>query len=623
MTLAYRPDIDGLRAIAVSLVVFYHAYPSLIKRGYIGVDMFFVISGFLITCIILKQGISFSLIDFYARRFKRILPAFITVIIATLALGFIFLKPNELANLFKHTAASLLFIENFLLFFEVDYFDKAAEYKPLLHIWSLAVEEQFYLIWPLFLIFFMKKPKLLPWIIGLLIVLSLGLTIWLLNNQFFEKGQAFAFYFLPSRFWEFGLGGLAAWFMLKPSEKLLKIQAHFTSEIIVIFAAILLYLGATGVIIDRLQMIYGVFPLLLILIFGEKTWFNRTILASKPLVFLGLISYPFYLWHWSLFAIIQLYEAWLLVFVAFLLSIITYFYIEKPLRYAHISAVNVFLGSLIFLSIAAFSTYLYSGKNEKIHELSDVYSVIKSKFSVNCPYKTPSIICAANFKNMQNHALFWGDSHSGHFFGGLAEKDVPVALSMTSACRPLLPADPLKIMGASRCLKVNELALQTIQSTPSIKTVFMGLYQTNAYYLHAKEYFSKEAFFQAYLADHQKTLNALFAAGKRVVILKDVPVLDVDPYQCEKRVLFSNLPHCSLTRARAEEKSADYNALLEKLKIDFPHLIVYDPTHLFCSVESCFAFKNSVLLYRDKNHLSLAGSRLIANDLEKYLEMNK
>ena len=111
----YRPDIDGLRAIAVSVVVLYHAYPSLIKKGYIGVDMFFVISGFLITSIILKEGANFSLMNFYARRFKRILPAFLTVIIATLILGGLFLNAEDLSNLFKHTAASLLFVENFLL----------------------------------------------------------------------------------------------------------------------------------------------------------------------------------------------------------------------------------------------------------------------------------------------------------------------------------------------------------------------------------------------------------------------------------------------------------------------------------------------------------------------------
>lgn len=278
----YRADIDGLRAIAILFVVIYHAFPASLKKGFMGVDVFFVISGFLITKIILNElnnGV-FTLKNFYLRRAKRILPALFMVLALTLFASLLILTPQELKSLAQHTIASLLFVENFLLLKEVGYFDIAADTKPLLHLWSLAVEEQFYIIIPLLLIALHKlKVNILPFII-FFIVSTLIYNIYLVNGakQLFDEGLNEAFYMLYARMWELSFGSLAAWLTLyKPHWG---IKNSGLRNGIAAFALILLALAAFGVIRDKVQAIYAVIPTFILIYLTQNSVVNNKLLAT-------------------------------------------------------------------------------------------------------------------------------------------------------------------------------------------------------------------------------------------------------------------------------------------------------------------------------------------------------
>ena len=207
-SLRYRPDIDGLRAVAVLGVVIYHAFPWMIPGGFIGVDIFFVISGYLISGILFKgyrEG-NFSFTEFYARRVRRLFPALITLLLLCLAYGWLILLPDEFRQLGKHVAAGTLFIQNFVFWNESGYFDTAASLKPLLHLWSLAVEEQFYIFFPPLLIVLWKKPKILvPAMVVLLVASFVGNMIMSGQNSTTD------FFLTPYRAWEFLGGSLLAW----------------------------------------------------------------------------------------------------------------------------------------------------------------------------------------------------------------------------------------------------------------------------------------------------------------------------------------------------------------------------------------------------------------------------
>jgi peptidoglycan/LPS O-acetylase OafA/YrhL len=287
----YRADIDGLRAIAILSVVGFHAFPKRIASGFIGVDIFFVISGFLISSIIFSslERDRFSLVEFYSRRIKRIFPALLLVMVASLAFGGFALYSDEYMQLGKHIAGGAGFVSNFMLWGESGYFDNAAKAKPLLHLWSLAIEEQFYIFWPLLLALAWKHQWNFLKVTILIAVASFAAEIYLSNNNLTE-----AFYSPLPRFWELMIGGVLAFIVLhKPQIN----SRHKNLQSI--SGAILLAIGFA--LINKSRAFPGWWVLLptfgtaLIISAGAGAWLNRKILSNKVLVWFGLISYPLYL----------------------------------------------------------------------------------------------------------------------------------------------------------------------------------------------------------------------------------------------------------------------------------------------------------------------------------------
>jgi peptidoglycan/LPS O-acetylase OafA/YrhL len=428
--LTFRPDIDGLRGLAVGLVVAYHAFPKFRTGGFVGVDVFFVISGYLITLLVmsgLHTG-TFSLIEFYRRRVRRIVPALIVVVTACCILGWLLLLPSELRSLGRSIKWCALFLANLFFAQTGGYFDRVAESNPLLHLWSLGVEEQFYLVWPVLLILAMKWGVTLR-ILGAVIVVSLGLSIWSA-----WMGPTPHFYNPASRAWELAIGGmLAAWQLgtahrpvagdsSSPWPRWLGAQSISLAGLALIFAG-----GVCWTVDRRIPGIWSVIPTAgaaLLIAAGPRATANRWFLASRPMTFIGRISYPMYLWHWPLFSFARIIlghpappaMAAGVIVMALAAAYATYRWVEVPIRYGELGrkAVPALLGGLALLAVAgvAFQARWITGRlsgpiaSQWDAAANDWHFSGDSRIDERTGFGTLTVTARPDRK-----ALFIGDSH--------------------------------------------------------------------------------------------------------------------------------------------------------------------------------------------------------------------
>ena len=372
----YRSEVDGLRAFAVLSVVAFHAFPYFVVGGFIGVDVFFVISGFLITTHIFENldKDNFSFGDFYGRRIRRIFPSLITIMIFSLLFGWFVLLADEFNQLGKHLAAGAGFITNFIFASEVGYFDAEAEFKPMLHLWSLAVEEQFYILWPLIL-WLAWKNKLNLLIVCLLLMIS----SFLVNIIWVEKYPTQIFFLPFGRFWELLVGSVLAWILLYkpypfdfernlPKQLKLKniLSALIQKGVITLIGIVLLIVSIFYINKNDLFPSYiAVLPVVgavLIIIGGNSSTIARLVLSNKLAVWFGLISYPLYLWHWPILSYLHIIEDGtpqrdiriVAVFVSIFLAWLTYVFIEKPIRFGKTKKKFRNIALILIVSIIGF-----------------------------------------------------------------------------------------------------------------------------------------------------------------------------------------------------------------------------------------------------------------------------
>jgi peptidoglycan/LPS O-acetylase OafA/YrhL len=343
--IAYRPDVDGLRAVAVLSVVIFHLSKSALPGGYLGVDIFFLLSGFLITSIIWHevQDGAFSIAKFYDRRIRRIMPAMLVVLFASTIVALLLLLPTDLMGYSRSLLATLAFVANVYFWRDTDYFSRAAEEKPLLHLWSLSVEEQFYIFFPIVLVLLARwwRRGIMPMVV-LLTVGSLIANIFLVSRG----GGSPAFFLLPTRAWELGLGAVLA--LLPAHTNLQSTKAHLVS----VFGGILILVGIASphMVLQISPYIPVAFPAVLgaaLLIFAGREaspFFNR-LLSLRGCVWIGLISYSLYLWHWPIVVFSRYYltrefsdfEMWLALGVMFICAIGSWHFVEQPLRSKRVS----------------------------------------------------------------------------------------------------------------------------------------------------------------------------------------------------------------------------------------------------------------------------------------------
>jgi peptidoglycan/LPS O-acetylase OafA/YrhL len=415
---SYRADIDGLRAVAVLSVVVFHAAPALVPGGFVGVDIFFVISGFLISGLImagLKDG-SFRFLEFYARRVRRLFPALIVVLLAVWGLGWFFMLPPEFAALGDYMLAGASFAANILTFAQIGYFDAPATSKPLLHLWSLGVEEQFYIIFPAMIA--------LTWRAGMVrsSLVALGVASFAANIVLTPRYPSLSFYLPMTRFWEFTAGALLACRQIDGARSLQARDACAGAGLLLILAG----LGFT-----RAEAFPGWWALLpvvgscLIIEAGPGAWLNREILARPTLVCIGLFSYPLYLWHWPLLVIgrtqhtHEILTTVAAVALAFALSWLTYRFIERPVRARRplIAAHRITIGAIACVALVALlglATALSSGILSRYPE--EVQALLVP-LDNRTPYQVPP---ADEIKYKTGPmVVLYGDSHAGHLVAGL------------------------------------------------------------------------------------------------------------------------------------------------------------------------------------------------------------
>ena len=643
----YRPDIDGLRAVAVLAVVIYHAFPEFDPAGFIGVDIFFVISGYLISSIILDRlevG-RFSFLDFYAHRARRIFPALFAVLATCLVAGSLLLLPREFRELGTHVAAASLFFSNFLLWHETGYFDAAAEAKPLLHLWSLGIEEQFYLLWPLLLALAWRAKKAMPLLTCLLAVASFAYCFYATFNT-----PAAAFYSPAARWWELMAGGLLAQIVAKRA----LLPARWATVASVVGAALLV---ATLLLLDPSQPFPGAWSLApvlaacLLLFAGHDAWFNKVVLSNRLLVGIGLISYPLYLWHWPLLSFARiLHSAPLsasttlaILAASVALAWLTYLLVERPIRFGpHAKQRTKMIAPALFALLAVAGAAGVSVRAADGFGSRPVIGQVRPAFVVDNPVAAhlpcpdlaamPAILAKACYSHVNLTAshivILWGDSHALPWsvdFESMAEKDgFQLYVLKLEGCPPLT--------GVRRTdIKASQAVCDTLETTRALLDAIEALHPdavvmtarwsnfshgwirngrlmagdsflTTSPYGTATRATSRQALAERIPA----TIGELRAQGISVVVIRNPPVLKFEVTNLRKSI------------AELEVTPAEHNALSSYTDEIFARtggFELFDPAELLCSAV-CRAVIDGHELYVDDNHLGLFGAKLFEGQLD-------
>jgi peptidoglycan/LPS O-acetylase OafA/YrhL len=650
---AYRPDIDGLRAIAVVAVVLFHAFPSSLPGGFAGVDMFFTISGFLITGVLLRDHArgAFSLRDFYARRIKRIFPALALVLAACMGLGWLVLTAEELTALGTFTSGGAAFLSNFLLWRASGYFDTAADTKPLLHLWSLGIEEQFYLVWPLLLWWWFRKPQRVGLWMGACVLASLAYSLWAVRVD-----AVMAFYSPLPRFWELGVGGLLAYALWRHPQMLQRFRpaAAYLGLLLVALGMALLDKGAA------FPGWWALLPTLgtaLLIFSGDAAWLGRRLLASKTFVAVGLISYPLYLWHWPMLSFARIVMAETppaevraaLVLVSVLLAWGTYRWLERPIRFGgsfagrsggHMGVhsggpsrwtVPALSAVMVLVFLAGYGLTANHGFKARHHALLNadpatmVNGADRSQLLADCllsPAEHALFEWCARDKKPVSAYVVLGDSKGESLFFGLSRE--------TAGPRGWRLLGPVQhVLGDAAPLSLE--SYRAVEQDPNVEVVVFANALRGMFALDPQSGFIRGEVLDAEIERHVDTYSRAFArfarAGKRSVFVVDNPSLP-DPNSCvsgtmtdipllkELLVRRAN-PYCTVRYTDHLQGTRAYQEFVQRLKARNPDVLVFDPTPLLCDIPAnvCTITEGRNFLYSYGDHISDYASSKIARQL--------
>ena len=631
----YRPEIDGLRALAVIPVILFHAGFDFFSGGFIGVDIFFVISGYLITSIIIsekeKKGF-FSLINFYERRARRILPALFLVMAASIPFAYLLFVPPDMKDFSQSLFATATFLSNFLFFSESGYFDTATELKPLLHTWSLAVEEQYYILFPLILLSTWKLKR--KWVVVILAIVALSSL--LLAQWTSDIAPKAAFYLLPTRFWELLIGSFIAFYF--STKKSIKGNQFFSLlGFILILYSIFIFNEHT-----QFPSFYTLLPTLgtaLIIIFTSSKTLIYKILSNKIIVGIGLISYSAYLWHFPLLAFakyksfepLNLYTIIIIIIITFILAYLTWKYVETPTR-----CVNKFnrkrlvyfsvLGSVAFIMLGIYGHISkgleYRGEFSKLYPIKYLST---SGCRNNALYEG---LCIRGGTKEPEIALI-GDSHASAISNqlelALKTSNRSFLLSTSGKCAPLIDFIIIN-KNKDNCINSRKEAFSKIITNKEIKTVV--LYAEWAIYTkgyrdndrprlmsyksnNATSEFDNPRIFKEAI---RSTINQLLAANKHIVIIESTPEFHVRVYDNYAKAKHLNLSINDITISTSEynERNKEVQSIFGQLN----NVSFIRTKKLFCNKEVCSgvsADKN--ILFSDSNHVTEYGAKRIIDQL--------
>jgi len=630
----YRAEVDGLRGVAVVAVVAFHAFPAHVPGGFVGVDVFFVISGFLISSIILRQleRSAFTFSRFYIRRALRIFPALIVTLAVSLLIGAFILLPDELAELGKHLASASVFGSNFTLWQESGYFDRAADLKPLLHLWSLGVEEQFYLLWPLALLALWRVRQRTA--VRDVLLLTLGsLTLAVLLGRI----DSTANFYLPfSRFWELGLGCLLALAQHSPSagpplvQKFRSLSAR-THSFIAMLGIGLIVIAVFAFDADTpfpgIAALMPTVGAMCVIAARSDAWFQRRVMSSGGLLFFGLISYPLYLWHWPLLSFATILESGepnvstriVCVLVGTVLAWLTFKWIERPIRMRRrLQDAWILAVGLVIVGSTGLFIFAREGFPERFD--IDVHAMgAEPRTDALCRDRFRNEIdfnyCKTTSSAPQPEALFLGDSRAQAVYDGAAAatgSNHALMLLARGGCPPLLNVD-LHYRAQQGCSKVwKSFAKHVAEMRPPVVVIVGGgtdLMDPSVAVLESSERWhgSRQAAFKAGLRDLIVTLQKT----SRVIYVTEFPPFPTAP-SCFLRPLRLPGTQCvpTLARREVEAYTAALDRVVHELKGELPELQVVHSLSVLCDRAHCSQrLASGDVIYRDEQHLSTGGGQ--------------
>jgi peptidoglycan/LPS O-acetylase OafA/YrhL len=642
LALQYRTDIDGLRTLAVGLVILNHAGFSFFPGGFVGVDVFFVISGFLITSIITPKIIdkSFSIPWFLSRRIKRLMPVLFFITIITIAVFTVFMLPQDLSKFYRSVLWVIFYGANFFFWREHGgYFDGGSQEAPLLHTWSLAVEEQYYLFWPIMLIImirFLGANKT----VWATLFLCVALTVF--SQWGTEVTIGAAYYLLPTRFFELLVGSLLAitWHKLPSVNKL---NANILSII-----GLLLIIGSSLILTEHHSFpgYNALYPVIgtALLIYSQGGIVNR-FFTAKPLVYTGNISYSLYLWHWPIFVIIRYLAIELTIEIqlfcivlTYLLSVISYHYIEQPFRDAKYNSFKEISLKLYCYPTALIVCFISFGLWNNGFTNRFEPQVVAQEQAINSFSSDSRKLCHSALRDSarkpSDECLFgdvkdndstrpdmfiFGDSHANHivpFVSRLLEDATLTGQDYTlDRCLPISNVDwGSNQYKANQCKLRNEQALQHIKSNNFQYVAIAASWPEIATkrIVNATESFEKRHLLESNLI---AMLQQISDTGAIPVMIEDIPVLGGNSPKCPiKKSLFNQQLNCQLKK----NPNILFNQLTTTAQRKFPNLIVIRPQAAICKGNACQMELDGIPLYRDEDHLNKVGAMKMA---EIYMKM--
>ncbi|WP_298905353.1 acyltransferase family protein [uncultured Aliiroseovarius sp.] len=648
----YRPEIDGLRAVAVLPVILFHAGIGLFEGGFVGVDVFFVISGYLITSILIEDIVRgrFSILKFYERRARRILPALFFVVACTIPFAILWMLPAQLRDYSQSLVAVSLFSSNFLFWMESGYFEAGADLKPLLHTWSLAIEEQFYVIFPVLLFALWKLGRqAVIWILALIAVVSLGLAEWGWRNH-----PAANFFLAPGRVWELLAGSFCAFALHRrplPGNDIVAMLG-----LLAIGVAVFLFDDTTP--FPSLYTLLPVIGVLLIILFGQQGTRVAAILSAKPIVGIGLISYSAYLWHQPLFAfarIRSLTEPSLtlmlgLAVLSLILAAFSWRYVEQPFRAGPNtwmqSRSSVFATSIVGLVlIAGFGAWGHVNNgfpNRFSPEARAVLSMHTDRIDRTCHFDenrskfVPKQACYHSVPDASGEVLLLGDSHVAAVWPqvttALNASGRNVYVGSYGGCIPLPNMEHVHKSSAHECAEFVD-AILTYAGEIGIDTLVLAA--RFPAYLHGTRFDNGEGGIEHGTRMDVRDLGATLHAGQfdllrskleglaqrfNLVLVEPIPEAGWNvPELIAKRMHFAGSDDQSLSTdysvyvTRTKPVIAAFKAVQEQSQN-----VRIAPIHArFCDVATgrCANANSADILYLDGDHPSDAGAALIAPDI--------
>ncbi|HKP22620.1 MAG TPA: acyltransferase family protein [Dongiaceae bacterium] len=612
----YQPEIDGLRALAVLPVLFFHSGWAVFSGGYVGVDVFFVISGYLITGILAAELADnrFSILNFYERRIRRIMPCLLAVIITSGVAAMLLLVPLDFRDFAKSAVATLFFASNILFFRQSGYFDDASEMKPMLHTWSLAVEEQYYIFFPilLWLIHRYARDRLFL-VLAPLAVLSFAASVWGVG-----RAPAFTFFMAPTRVWELFAGALLALGLVPAIEQRPAREALSWAGLGLIVYAIVVFTESTR--FPGLNALYPVIGAVLLIQFARGTSVGW-LLSRKGPVFVGLISYSLYLWHWPIIVFAQYrlghelsgLETLAAIAASLLAATVSWRYVERPFRVKGlINRRRIFQGAasvtaaVAALAVAGIASNGWAGRFPdqvaRLEGYADAYSARREE----CHRDEGNIFpmeetCIYGADTPPTFAI-WGDSHAielSYAIGEVAGRHHRSVLQFTySSCPPALG---FEIGPRPNCRSYNDGVAAFLTKEHGISTVFL----VAAYVAHDKH---TELFEDGI----RKTVALLLAAGKRIVLVYPIPTADASIPRTLARYAAAGV---SLDKFSIDKRAYfERNAYAFKLLDSFSgaSIVRVYPHERLCRGEVCIVQAGGTPLYYDKQHLSIPGAEYLA-----------